>query len=132
MSLLWQAMVFLIPESSESRYYREVFNKGRFGHDLAWTFAVLGFALICAGVLYAIVWDQRRRCRTCLRRLIMPVEKGSWTNLLLIGPPRIEYICPYGHGTLEVPEVQITGQENQNWTPQEDDIWKALSGKVRK
>jgi hypothetical protein len=62
----------------------------------------------------------------------MPVATGSWTHLLLIGPPRIEYICPYGHGTLQVPEVQITGPENQNWLPHGEDIWKELSALEKK
>src|ERR1035441_8510947 len=39
---------------------------------------LLVWFLLCAGALYAIVWDQRRRCRVCLRRLRMPVETGSW------------------------------------------------------
>ena len=46
------------------------------------------------------IWDQRYRCRVCLRRLRMPVETGSWSRMLQFGRPRIEYICPYGHGTL--------------------------------
>ena len=51
MYLLWQAMVLLIPESSETLYYREVFDKSRFGHDLWWSFAVLVFGLIALGLL---------------------------------------------------------------------------------
>ena len=54
--------------------------------------------------VHLIIWDQRYRCRTCLRRLRMPVSAGSWPNMLLFGQPRTEYICLYGHGTLKVPE----------------------------
>lgn len=124
--LLWRGMVYVLPESNNARYFREAYDRGRFGYDLAWTFALLILVLIGAGLLYLVIWDQKRRCRTCLRRLIMPVTTGSWNHLLLIGPPRIEYICPYGHGTLQVPEVQITGPENPNWLPHDDDIWKEL------
>ena len=80
-----------------------------FAHDLGYTTAMMVFFLVCAGVLYLVVWDQRYRCRTCLRRLRMPIAAGSWPNMLLFGQPRMEYICIYGHGTLKVPEVQITG-----------------------
>ncbi|MGH9663757.1 MAG: hypothetical protein ACRD9L_04970 [Bryobacteraceae bacterium] len=95
-----------------------------FTHDLTYTFVMLLYSLFCAGLLYAVVWDQRYRCRTCLRRLRMPIERGSWTHLLL-SPPRTEYICPYGHGTLNVPEVQITGRQEPDWQPHED-IWTEL------
>src|SRR5882724_4222293 len=60
----------------------------------------LCFALACAVVLVLIILDQRYRCRSCARRLRMPLMRGSWDQMLLVGPPRIEYICIYGHGTL--------------------------------
>ena len=95
-----------------------------FAHDLTYTFTMWLFTLFAIGVVWAIVWDQRYRCRTCLRRLRMPIQKGSWTNVLL-GAPRTEYICPYGHGTLDVAELQITGRQNPDWHPNED-MWKEL------
>ena len=73
--------------------------------------------LLCCGVLYLCVLDQRYRCRVCLRRLRMPVETGSWSRMLFLGRPRMEYICPYGHGTLKEAELQIPGMENPEWTP---------------
>jgi len=97
-----------------------------FTHDLGYTVVMMLFFTFCAGLLYAIIWDQRYRCRTCLRRLRMPIAAGSWPNMLLIGQPRMEYICVYGHGTLKVPEVQITGPNGPDWQPHEDDIWKEL------
>src|SRR5215472_18037171 len=39
-----------------------------FAHDLGYTTAMMLFFLFCAGLVYLIVWDQRYRCRTCLRR----------------------------------------------------------------
>ena len=95
-----------------------------FAHDLAYTFVMMLYSLMCAGILYAIIWDQRYRCRTCLRRLRMPIERGSWTHILF-SPPRTEYICPYGHGTLNVPGLQITGRQEPDWQPHED-IWTEL------
>ena len=55
----------------------------------------------------------------------MPVETGSWSRMLQLGRPRIEYICPYGHGTLRQEEIQILGLETPRWdgTP---DLWKDL------
>lgn len=93
-------------------------------HDIVYTFALLAQTLLGAGLLWAIIWDQRYRCRTCLRRLRMPIQTGSWTHILL-GAPRTEYICPYGHGTLKVAELQITGHHGPDWQPHED-IWKEL------
>ncbi len=97
----------------------------RFGYDLGYTLLVGLWFLLCSGVLYLIILDQRYRCRVCLRRLRMPVETGSWSRMLLVGRPRIEYICPYGHGNLAVAEVQISGNEDPEWTPHQD-LWDDL------
>ena len=96
-----------------------------FAHDLTYTFTMLLFMLFAVGLVWAVILDQRYRCRSCLRRLRMPIQKGSWTHVLLVAPPRTEYICPYGHGTLKVAELQITGHQNPDWQPHED-IWKEL------
>jgi hypothetical protein len=81
--------------------------------------------LLCVGTIYMIVWDQRHRCRVCLRRLRMPVETGSWSRMLQFGRPRIEYICPYGHGTLREEELQISGLETPKWD-RTGDLWEDL------
>jgi len=88
--------------------------------------ALMAWFLLCVGVLYLIIWDQRRRCRVCLHRLRMPVETGSWSRMLQFGRPRIEYICPYGHGTLREEELQISGLETPEWNPHSDDLWEDL------
>jgi hypothetical protein len=93
--------------------------------------ALMAWFLLCAGVLYLAVRDQRLRCRVCLRRLRMPVETGSWGRMLLLGRPRIEYICPYGHGTLKEEELQISGLENPQWTPSPDDPWAELCASIK-
>ena len=96
-----------------------------FTHDLTYTTIMMLYFLLSIGVLYLVGWDQRYRCRTCLRRLRMPVFAGSWPNMFLKGQPRMEYICIYGHGTLKVPEVELTGSKSPNWE-QHDDMWKEL------
>lgn len=95
-----------------------------FGHDLAYTFIVMLYALMAVGVIRVVILDQRYRCRTCLRRLRMPILTGDWTHILF-GRPRTEYICPFGHGTLKIEEVQITGRQVPDWQPHED-MWKEL------
>jgi hypothetical protein len=100
-----------------------------FGRDLTYTFAMLLLTLFGCGLAWLIVWDQRNRCRTCLRRLRMPVGTGSWSHMLLLGRPKTEYICVYGHGTLKVADLQITGRENPDWQPHNDDIWAELAPK---
>jgi hypothetical protein len=123
-ALLW---AFPLPEPfsyripNRERYY--VPNEP-FAHDLGYTFTMLAFTLMAAGLLWVVLWDQRYRCRTCLRRLRMPVLTGSWTHILF-GSPRTEYICVYGHGTLKVEELQLTGHQAPDWEPH-DDIWKEL------
>ena len=69
---------------------------------------------------------MRRRCRVCLRRLRMPIETGSRSYMLQFGQPRIESICPYGHGTLKEDELQISGLTNPEWTRNSDDIMDEL------
>ena len=86
--------------------------------------------LVCCGLLYLCIWEQRYRCRVCLRRLRMPVETGSWGGMLLLGRPRIEYICPYGHGTLKMDELQISGLANPEWNPH-GEIWDELCASAR-
>ena len=97
-----------------------------FPHDLKWTSMVFAFHLLCQGVLFLIIWDQRWRCRTCGRRLRMPVSHGSYGQMLLFGRPRTEYICSYGHGTLVQPELHLSGREPSDWKAHDDDIWKEL------
>jgi hypothetical protein len=102
------------------------FNHPPFLHDLKWTGMVLLFFLLVQGVLFLVVWDQRYRCRTCGRRLRMPVLTGRYAQMLLYGQPKLEYICTYGHGTLKVPELHIGGNQPSDWKRNDDDIWKEL------
>jgi hypothetical protein len=81
----------------------------------------LGYTVL---IMMQIISDHRYRCRTCLRHLRMPLATGSWTQVLL-SRPRTEYICPFGHGTLKVEELQITGHAEPDWQANED-MWKEL------
>jgi hypothetical protein len=95
-----------------------------FGTNLGYTAGIMFYTVASAMLLLMIIWDHRYRCRTCLRRLRMPLATGSWTQVLL-SRPRTEYICPYGHGTLKVEELQITGHAEPDWQANED-MWKEL------
>jgi hypothetical protein len=117
---LWLGVKSLLPPPRPFLYIGQPF-----GRDLVWTLAAGLCFLIGCGLIYLAWLDQRYRCRVCLRRLRMPVETGSWSSMLQFGRPRIEYICPYGHGTLEVPEVQIAGPEPADWKAHRD-IWEEL------
>ena len=87
---------------------------------------LLGWFLLASAALYFIVVDQKRRCRVCARKLRMPIGTGSWGSMLQLGRPRIESICPYGHGTLTEEELQISGLANPEWTPHSDNVWDEL------
>jgi hypothetical protein len=95
-----------------------------FGTDLAYTTAMMGLWLLSVGLVYLAVYDQRYRCRTCGRRLRMPLTSGTW-NHILMGRPRTDYICAYGHGTLRVPDLGIGGPEQGQWEPI-GDMWREL------
>jgi len=94
-------------------------------YDLLYTTLAGVWFLFSYGLFYLAFWDQKYRCRTCQRRLVMPVETGSWGFMLQLGRPRIEYICPYGHGTLNIEELQISGKVQPQWT-KHGDIWAEL------
>ncbi len=87
---------------------------------------LLGVAVwLFCGLVFASLLDQRYRCRVCLRRLRMPISQGSWAGTLL-NSAATEYICPFGHGRLSVPEAQLTGDDSGNWTPSKG-FWEDLS-----
>ncbi len=97
-----------------------------FMHDMPFTFAIFAVWLVGAGLFGVILWDHRRRCRTCLRKLIMPIATGSWGHMVTFGRPKTELICPFGHGTLSIEELQITGRHTPDWQPHDENIWKEL------
>ncbi len=117
--LVWFGITALLP--------RPHLYRGQFlGFDLPWTLAAGFVFLVSSGLVYLMIVDQRYRCRVCARRLRMPVTSGSWGQMLQFGRPHIEYICPYGHGTLKVAELQISGLEPDEWT-KHGDMWEELA-----
>jgi hypothetical protein len=121
---IYLAIYYLLPAEQQFAYGE---RPPRFLYDLWFTVAIGVWFVLSSGILYAAVWDQRYRCRVCLRRMRMPIETGSWSRMLQFGRPEIEYICIYGHGKLNVSEVQISGSENPEWTPQQQDMWTELA-----
>jgi hypothetical protein len=123
-AFLWEARKLLLQVVPTPESFMYVKFKEPFATDLGYTFAMWLFYLFAVGLIWLAVWDQRYRCRACLRRLRMPLHTGAWTQILF-GEPRTEYICLYGHGTLKVDDLQIHGQQNRDWEPHED-MWKEL------
>jgi hypothetical protein len=121
---LWFLNLFFLPYTPMLRFI----NYSKFPFDLAYTSLFGVWFLFAYGLFYLAIWDQRYRCRTCLRKLSMPIETGSWGYMLQLGRPQIEYICAYGHGKLNVEEVQISGVSAPEWT-QQGDIWDELFAK---
>lgn len=119
---LWWGMEHVLPEPVTIATYQ----LGRFGQDFYWTTAIFLFFLVGAGLVFLCFLDQRYRCRTCLRRLRMPLSTGSWDQMLQFGRPKMEYICPFGHGTLDVHQIQFSGREKDDWRKHDDDIWREL------
>jgi hypothetical protein len=119
--LVWLLIETLLPEPEIFLYT----HLPRFPNDLPWTVAILLFWLLSIGLLVLVILDQRTRCRTCLRRLRMPVESGNWSLATLFAPPRKSLICPYGHGTLDEPVTHVSAQSPTEWRPH-GDIWKEL------
>lgn len=107
------------------KYFGGSMEPGQTSSALLYTTLVGIWFLFLAGLLYLSILDQRYRCRVCLRRLRMPIERGSWGRMLQLGRPEVEYICIYGHGKLNVSELQISGIENPEWKEQ-GDIWSEL------
>lgn len=120
-SLLRLGLELWMPEPESFLRYRV----NRFAQDLPWTAAFLGLWLSGVGLLYLAVWDQRQRCRVCLRWLRMPVNHGRWDRAALFSPPETQRICPYGHGTLATPEAHVAAAQPPSWKPH-DDIWQEL------
>ncbi len=97
----------------------------RFGWDLGFTLAVFVLFLLWTLCLRWI-WGPAPP----LPGLPAPPADADGDRVvarpLLFGRPRIEYICPYGHGTLKEDELQISGSEDAEWTPHSGDIWEDL------
>jgi hypothetical protein len=105
---------------------------GVMGIHLQYSFAVIGVDLVVFVVGYFAWQDQRFRCRKCAARLRMPVATGNWSKATIFSPPKLEWICPFGHGTMREPEVQISGAEKAEWQNHKDDFWQAFEDAWRR
>jgi MacB-like periplasmic core domain len=77
--------------------------------------------------IVALSWsvrDQQRRCRTCLRRLELPVEIGR-TGSVLLNWAGTEMVCPLGHGILYLPESPANSLDQGRWSTL-DGSWQEL------
>jgi hypothetical protein len=80
--------------------------------------------------ILALSWsmrDQQSRCRTCLRRLELPVDIGR-TGSVLLNWAGTEMVCSEGHGVLYVPESAANSLDQDRWNKL-DDSWSNLFGK---
>ena len=97
----------------------------RFPYNLPYTLLAGAWFLLCCGVLYLAFWTSATAAVSVCGGCACPFETGSWSRMLQLGRPRMEYICPYGHGTLKEPELQISGRENSEWTKHAE-YWEEL------
>jgi hypothetical protein len=79
--------------------------------------------MVWVGLVWLCFYDQRYRCRTCARKLRMPLDQGSYSALLL-DRPGVEYVCPYGHGKLLI-EIWVSTQPAPKWTKY-GNFWQEL------
>ncbi len=79
------------------------------------------FLLGCMGALSWSIYDQRRRCRVCLRRFGLTAHIGC-AGCVLLSWSGTEMVCLDGHGTLHVPEMASSWQERDKWTSLDDSV----------
>jgi hypothetical protein len=84
-----------------------------------WVFLPLAVAVLCWSIA-----DQQKRCRTCLRRMGMPIDIGRPGSVLL-NWAGTELVCSEGHGTLYVPESESNALQRDRWNAL-DDSWAGL------
>jgi len=53
-----------------------------------------------------------------------PFTTGTWSSSLL-DRPTTEYLCPAGHGSLSVSDMDVSGAHSAEWTDM-DDAWRDL------
>jgi hypothetical protein len=87
-------------------------------------FSTWMFMMACAGALTWSIYDQRRRCRVCFRRLGLAAHVGC-SGCLLLNWAGTELVCVDGHGMLHVPEMASCWHEPEQWTAL-DESWLGL------
>ena len=84
-----------------------------------WLFLPLAIAALSWSVR-----DQQRRCRTCLRRLELPVEIGRPGSVLL-NWAGTEMVCSEGHGVLYLADSPANSLDRDHWSKL-DKSWESL------
>jgi hypothetical protein len=74
------------------------------------------FLVLAIGALSWAVYDQRRRCRVCLRRLGLSVHVGCPGYTLLDCWAATELVCSQGHGMLYMPDTDASWLEGDQWS----------------
>ena len=74
------------------------------------------FLVLAIGALSWAVYDQRRRCRVCLRRLGLSVHVGCPGYTLLDCWAATELVCARGHGMLYMPDSEASWLEGDQWS----------------
>ena len=82
------------------------------------------FLLSCLGVLSWSIYDQRRRCPVCLKRLGLATHVGC-SGCLLLDWAGTEMVCADGHGLLHIPEMLSSVHGDERWTAF-DESWRGL------
>ncbi|WP_031500282.1 hypothetical protein [Bryobacter aggregatus] len=105
---------------------------GVIGIHLGYSFAVLAADMSVFVLGYFLWLDQKYRCRNCASRLRMPVAIGNWSGATIFSPPKMEWICPFGHGTMRHHEAPLSRNEPDQWQRNEGDFWKEFEDAWRK
>ena len=74
------------------------------------------FLLLASAALSWTIYDQRRRCRICLRRLGLSVHVGCPGYTLLDCWAATELVCAQGHGMLHMPDTDASWLEGDQWS----------------
>ncbi|HEV2116347.1 MAG TPA: ABC transporter permease [Terriglobales bacterium] len=74
------------------------------------------FLVLAIGALSWAIYDQRRRCRVCLRRLGLSVHVGCPGYTLLDCWGATELVCARGHGSLYMPDSEASWMEGDQWS----------------
>jgi hypothetical protein len=92
------------------------------GTDLATEpFSTWLFLLGCMGTLTWSIYDQRHRCRVCLRRFGLAAQVGC-RGCVFLSWAGTEMVCLEGHGMLRVPERVSSWQRPDQWMSLDDSL----------
>jgi len=92
------------------------------GTDLAtepWSTCL--FLMGCMGALAWSIYDQRHRCRVCLRRFGLAAQVGC-PGCVFLSWAGTEMVCLEGHGMLRVPERVCSWQKPAQWMSLDDSL----------